>query len=162
MNIKAFFITTIILTSQIASAQWAYQKQGGAFDDRPKHVIATSYNGYSFGFICKDIQSIQAVYVTTELIGNTSIDNLNSVYPELLIRVDDGEILELDTKFKDTGEYIGVISTVSKKELEQVINAKSKISVAIRVLLDPAHENKFSAEGSTSNGTKFIAQCEMQ
>ena len=160
---KYFLLAPFLLIIEAANARWMYLETGGAFDDKPTHVIATVSLGYSLGFRCKDNKSLELIYGTTENAEGSKkeelLRSLNKIDPELLVRIDDNKTLTIETTMTRMQSNVGALSSVQDDVLRQLINANRRISVAVKLAGNLVHEHEFSVTGSTQSGNQLAKNC---
>ncbi len=151
----AFLATT-------ATAQWIYQEHGSVFEATGTHLALVVSGIYGAGLRCTNSNDLTFIFITPERVDNNNDDTLqflNSVSPELLIRVDDNDIITLSAQADETELGLSLFAASPVSLAEQVIAARSRISVAARVLGQLFHEQSFSVGGSTASVSRIKELC---
>jgi hypothetical protein len=152
----------LVFCSSSAHAQWFYQNHGGAFDNEPLHLILTaSSDGDGFAIRCKNKHTLEAVFLVTESINDSTIETMNGYAPLLLVKIDDNDVFRFSGRLYDADSQLGVVSSVPEKLIAQLIDAKTKVSVAISVLSEIFYEKEFGVAGSTEKGRTLIDKCKI-
>lgn len=156
-------ITLVFLASAAlatpAAAEWHFQEQGSAFDEKKIRVAIAVRPGYAFAFRCTGKDDLDVAFITPEAVEQDAVETLNAVQPEILVRVDDNEIITIPAVI-DTGNTEMVLRGVPPTHLAtQVIEASSGVSVAVRVIGQLYHEQEFDVLGSTKSVQDLLKAC---
>ena len=150
------------LLGTAASAQWITRSQGGAFDDGAMHIALTAKGRYGLGLRCQPGE-IKIVFMTPEKVDDSStISIMNAAGPKLRLRVDKGEILELDATVDDVEEKLLVVADGDLDLFKKIRDAKSSVSTVVTVLGQNFHETTFNARGGGKAITKLIKDCDLE
>jgi hypothetical protein len=158
------FIVLAALTgmTSIATAQWITQERGGAFDDDPLTVSLTARQGYALGLRCKSNIS-EVMFVTQDRsFDRSTLKAANLVGPQLLIRIDRGEILKLKAKIDNIDDQAVFIADADLSLYRSIADAKTSISVVVELLGEKYHENSFGVTGTRTAMNNLMNKCKLQ
>ena len=145
-----------------AHAQWIYEGDESAFGDSNSLKIAMTGNyAYGFGFRCQ-FGEIEATFITPDKsLDSETVKNINLLDVYLLYRVDDNKPYEIDASLFLNDGAAQFEAKALPEMIDDLIGAKRKVSVAIKMFDKIFHEQTFSAKYSTSVGVKFKENCNL-
>lgn len=167
MKFKAAFLAATAATSMAtpAAAQWIHNEDGSAFDDTETHIALVAVGAYGFGFRCTNVSDLTAVMIAPEKMDKETEGSVNALIPQLLVRVDDGQVISIYAEIKADDESISILSVANPdqggnaKLASQVRDGKSRVSVAVKMVDEIFHETKFSLVNSTAAIGKLMTGC---
>lgn len=148
----------LALAAAPASAEWLYNQQGGAFDDAPMHIAAGQTGAYGFGFRCRYLGTIEAVFITPEQIDADTADMMNQLGVTLLVRADDNEPHRIEGSVESLDGTLAILAEVEHPFgdevavpiLDEVEGASRRVAVAFEGIGQIFHETEIDVRGSTS------------
>lgn len=157
---KIMFAAAILLIGVSGvSAQWHYQAEESAFGTGGVQLAMTGNQNYGFGVRCSG-GNIEAVFLTPDdSFDATTVEMANVTVPKLMIRFDQEQVMELDSSIVLNEGKAGVIAAVETDFIEAVGEAKSRVSVALKLLGEIYHENNFNVRGSTKAAGQLMDAC---
>ena len=148
-----------MLCAPPAAAQWKYQLNESAFTAEGVNIAMTANAGYAFGFRCQG-QDMEVLFLTnSNSFTNESLGASSLAPPQLLVRVDDHAVIEMNISLVENGGKSGAIGYVEMELANAVRNAKKRIAVALRILGEIQHEEWFDVVDSTIAIDKITAAC---
>lgn len=161
MRIFVLVIFTCIVSVAPASARWLYEKKESAFGSNTLSMMFTANAQYGFGIRCSS-DELEAVFATPDRsFDEDTLILANATIPKLLLRIDDHEPRELIAEIYDQDGEAVIVADVGQEVVADIGSARSKISVAIRLLGEIYHEQTFSALGSTAAASKLNVSCDL-
>lgn len=150
------------LVAGAAQAQWLHQETGGAFDDNPMQLAATAIGGgaYGLGLRCTSPDDLVVLFITPERIEGGLAEIMTSMSPDLLIRVDDNDPVEVKPSIEgQDGDDLSAIAEIDVALVDEINAATRRVSVAIRLAGDLYHETEFNVRGSTAATATLMEKC---
>lgn len=149
----------VVFLSGPASAQWVHNAEGSAFDAATMHMAFTGVGEYGVAIRCTNVGDLEIVLIAPEEIDDATISDVNSLGPEMLIRVDDLPPMKLDAKIGPKDNSIVMIAAAPMELLSQVKDGKKEMSSAFGLMGDVFHEQKYNLIGSTAAIEALITGC---
>jgi len=156
-------LTALLFLSYLASASashaaWYYHMEESTFGT-DTHLLLAERAPYFFGLRCQD-QEVRFVFSTPDRSFNAeTMAFANATDPILLFKVDSSEVINLSGEIRDNNGEAIFTGPAEKVLLDSIENAKSKVSVALKLLGEIYHETQFGASGSTAKAKQFRLAC---
>lgn len=142
-----------------ASAQWVHQEQGNAFDTEKVQIVLTARGQYAVGLRCTSENDLTTIFITSESVDQNTLEMINAAEPEILVRVDQNEPHTLDAEGDIPEGKLTLRADAPPSLASELIEAKSRVSVAARMLGSLYHETEFNVRDSTASVTKLVELC---
>lgn len=158
-----FKLTASLFLSYLASASashaaWYYHMEESTFGT-DTHLLLAERSPYFFGLRCEG-DEVRFVFSTPDRSFNAeTMAMANAIDPIVLFKVDSGEVLNLSGEIRDNNGEAIITGPAEDVLLDSIENAKSKVSVALKLLGDVYHETQFGASGSTAKAKQFRRSC---
>lgn len=155
-----FGALALALIAGSAQANWVHQEHGSAFSDDKTQLALTGAGGYGFSLRCNRSGDFSVIYITTEQISDPEIISvLNSIGPQMLIRIDDNSVIEVGVTAEISNKVLAFIGDANSDIVSQLINSQRRASVALKSLDEIYHEQEFGVRGSTAAVNAAMAGC---
>lgn len=144
-----------------AEAQWVYTSEESAFGNKAVHIAMTvARGGYGFGLRCNG-PDLEALFLTPEKIdGPESVAMMTAMKPAIKVRVDDRAVRDFTAVIDASSDSQMIVRAEIDMDLvEEIRDAKRRVSVAFEVVNSIFHETQFNVRSSTSAAEKLINAC---
>jgi hypothetical protein len=149
----------LAIVSTPAAAQWVHQENGSAFDTEKTQVALTSRGQYAVGLRCTDATDLSVVFITPEAIDRETVGMINLAAPEILLRVDQNDPVIVGAEGDIPDGKLTLHGDAPTLLAAQLMEARSSVSVAARMLGSIYHETEFNVRGSTASIGKMSDLC---
>lgn len=133
-----------VLASPEGHAQWLTQEHASEFSSTKTYVSMTVSGEYFFAVRCRDAGSINALFLTPEIVDQMTMGKINQGRPELLVRFDAGPITALPVTGEAGPTDSGYFGQVGPEFLGQLRDANQRAVVALRFAGQVFHETEFN------------------
>lgn len=163
MNFATIYSTlaALALTSSPVEAQWIHQEQGSAFDTNKTQIALTAHGQYAVGLRCTSKADLTVIFITPETVDKDTVKMMNMASPEILVRVDQNEPHAFKSEGDNPEGKLTLHADAPSALVQELIDARSGVSVAARMLGSIFHETEFGARGSTASITKLAELCKL-
>lgn len=159
MRFRVSALVAGLLITQPAMAQWHYQGSESEFGDDGLHLALTAKGAYALGIRCRG-STLQAMYMTPDRsIPDDNFEAVNATKPKMKVRIDKGDVIELDVDLAETNGTISAISDIDRDLLNSLRDAKRNVAVVLELIGTNYHENSFGVRGSTKAIDQVIVGC---
>ncbi len=140
------FIFSLMFLPISAHAEWRLLSEESAFSEGGRHVayVETPDYEYSLSVLC-DVSRLFLAHRTYDKAIPDQIRTLNTGNPQLLLRVDGGDVKRLSGVLADFDGNTAIFSNISKEEFGQISNTESQIAVALAFGSEIYHEATYIA-----------------
>ncbi len=158
-GILIFFL--VVLPSDAFAQRWIGTVEKDDFGDAHVGMATVVGNGRVFGLRCENGKVPTLIYATLEQWA----DNLGVIPAKLLLRVDDGEVIEkravLDAYERGIGKSVRVLAPGDHNfpVLGKIMRSRKRLSVAVELLGEKFEKARFSTVGATSAFRKIWRYC---
>lgn len=153
-------VCALLLSTQVAQAQWLHTTNQDAFDEKTTQMAFAPSGLYALGFTCVGKDKSQIVLLTPEAYEK-SMSMAGLLGSKLLIRVDSLPVRKLDVEFDDvSGKLRAVaIGADAASAAKEMAGAKQRIAAAIEIAGEKFHSNNFGVANSRSAIGKSLKGC---
>jgi len=148
----------LVLVATPASAQWVHQKQESAFGGAAKHVAVTVRGTYGFGLRCQS-DELTAILLAPEAITFDDAQRFKQLSPIMLLRIDNGEVLELDALVESSEGQLRVGAAIDVATAHNIAKARRRVAAALSLQGKQYHEHQFGVSGSGRAVGQMLKGC---
>lgn len=161
MKFKAAFLASSMAAAMAApaAAQWVHSEDQSSFGAGNLNIAVTGGTDYGLGFRCTTAADAVIIFITPEKTDDETINLVNALSPELLIRVDENLPIELAGSVEDRDGVMAINATADAKLLSELKDGNKSVAVAIRSTGSIFHERDFGLVNSTDAIGKFMKGC---
>lgn len=142
-----------------AQAQWVHQEQDNAFDGKRLQISLVVRGNLAVGLQCTNADDLEVVFLTPEEVTADAAAGMNFGRPEILLRVDQKDVHSLRAHASEAQGKLLLQADAPYRVLEELIEAQSAVSVALRFLGAIFHETEFGVMGSTRTLSSLADRC---
>ena len=152
-------LSGMLFHATAAQAQWVHRDHENAFDGKRLQVALIVQGNLAAGLQCTNADDLEVVFLTPEDVTGDAAEGINFGGPEILLRVDQNDVHSLQAHASEAQGKLLLQADAPFRVLEELIEARSAVSVALRFLGAVFHETEFGVMGSTRTLSSLADTC---